>query len=418
MQSWPTYSMKPDRQDRLCFPLSHEDKALLCLAHPRLRTERNQRLANLLASPPDWPALLDQADRQGLTPLLHHHLKQAPALTVPETTRTTLAERSRSCLAWNLRLRHELLRLLDRFNKAGIPVMPLKGLYLADLLYEDSSLRPTSDLDLLVRVQDLETSQQILEEAGCTKLADEEQGAEYHVSYVTTDGRAGHVLIELHLDLGENHVAGLEIESVWRSAAPITWEDRTIWAMALPDLFLYTCLHAVKDGLASIRSLLDITLLLERYGQNLPWQELAQRVKRARIETPVSLSLLLSRELLGASIPSEFLSAIRPSRDLSRLLGQALFRWRGGVLHVPQELLVGPFMALLMLCWEDSLKGKLRHLRRNLLPSEKLQGRWISQAHNSAPFRRYQAWLWEICLRLTSQLTARSHSRQPGAPRH
>ena len=403
--------MKPDQQDRLCPPLSHEDEVLLCLAYPKLSTERSQRLAQLLTSPTDWAELLDQADRQGITPLLHHHLKQAPALTVPETARTTLAEQSRSCLAWNLRLRHELLRLLDRFNKAGIPVIPLKGLYLADLLYEDSSLRPTSDLDLLVRVQDLETSRQILEEAGCTKLTDEEQGAEYHVSYLTTDGRAGQVLIELHRDLGESHVAGLDIEAVWRSAAPSTWEDRTIWTMAPQDLFLYTCLHAVKDGLASIRSLLDITLLLERYGQDLPWQELAQQVNRARIETPISLSLLLSRELLEASVPSEFLAAIRPSRNLSRLLGQALFRWRGGVLHVPQELLVGPFMALLMLCWEDSLKGKLRHLRRNLLPSKSLQGRWISRSHNSAPFRGYPAWLWEICLRLTNQLTARSHSR-------
>ncbi|MCX5721261.1 MAG: nucleotidyltransferase family protein [Nitrospirae bacterium] len=410
--------MKSDQQDRLCFPLSHKDEVLLCLAHPKLSTKRSQRLANLLVSPTDWAELLDQADRHGITPLLHHHLKQAPALTIPETTRTTLAERSRSCLAWNLRLSHELLYLLDRFNEAGIPVMPLKGLYLADLLYKDSALRPTSDLDLLVKVQDFEASQQILEEAGCTKLADEEQGAEYHVSYVTTNERAGHVLIELHRALGESHVAGLDIEAVWRSATPIIWEGRTIWTMAIPDLFLYTCLHAVKDGLASIRSLLDITLLLERYGQNLPWQELTQRVKQARIETPVSLSLLLSRELLEASLPSEFLAAIRPSRNLSRLLGQALFRWRGGVLHVPQELLVGPFMALLMLCWEDSLKGKRRHLRRNLLPSEKLQGRWISQTHTSTPFRRYQAWLWEICLRLTSQLTARSHSRQPGAPRH
>lgn len=396
--------------------LSSEDQALLCAAHPALTTERRQQLAQLLTSPLDWSELLNQADRHGIAPLLHHHLGQVPSCTVPDIARTTLADKSRSCLAWNLLLRHELVRLLGLFNQAGIPVIPLKGLYLADLLYEDPDLRPTSDLDLLVRTQDVQASQQVLEQAGCTRLADSDQGADYHVSYVTTDGRAGRVLIELHGALGESHVAGLDIKAVWHSASPITWEDRTIWTMALPDLFLYTCLHAVKDGLASIRSLLDITLLLERYGQDLPWQELAQRVKRTRIETPVSLSLILSRELLGASVPSEFLSAIRPSRNLSRLLGQALFRWRGGVLHVPRELLVGPFMALLMLCWEDSLKGKLLHLRRNLLPSEKLQGRWASLPRSSSPFHRYPAWFWEICLRLTSQLTSRSHSRQPGSP--
>ncbi|TAJ24411.1 MAG: hypothetical protein EPO64_09540, partial [Nitrospirae bacterium] len=394
-----------------------EDHALLCAAHPVLTIERSRRLASLLASPLDWSELLYQADRHGITPLLHHHLIQSPAITVPETARTTLADRSRSCLAWNLRLRHELLRLLKLFNQAGIPVIPLKGLYLADLLYEDPALRPTSDLDLLVRTQDFQSSQQVLEQAGCTKLADADQGAEYHVSYVTNDGRPGSAAVELHWALGEGHVAGLDIEAVWRSASPSTWEDRTIWTMALPDLFLYTCLHAVKDGLASVRSLLDIALLLKRYGQDLPWQELAQRVNRAKVKTPIYLSILLSRELLGASIPSEFLTAIRPSRNLSRLLGQALFKWRGGALHVPHELLVGPVMALLMLCWEDSLRGKLRHLRRNLLPSENLRARWTSLPRSSSPFRRYPAWLWEVCRRLTNQLAARPHSRQPGSPR-
>lgn len=400
--------MPSDHNKKLCPPLSHEDELLLCLAHPKLSRERTQRLTQLLASPLDWSAVLDQAELHGSTPLLHQHLGQTPSITIPDRIRTTLADRARSCLVLNLRLRHELLRLLELFNQAGIPVIPLKGLYLADLLYGDAALRPTSDLDLLVRTQNLQASQQVLEAAGCTKLPDEEQGADYHVSFVTTDGTMGSVLIELHRDLGERHVAGLDIESVWRSASPITWEDRKIWTMALPDLFLYTCLHAVKDGLASVRSLLDIALLLELYGQDLPWPELAQRVKQARIETSISLSLLLSHELLGASAPSEFLAAIQPSRNLSRLLGQALFRWRGGVLHVPQALLVGPFMALLMLCWEDSLKGKLQQLRRNLLPSEKLRGRWLSSPSRC---RRYPSWLWEICRRLTSQLVSRSHSK-------
>lgn len=397
--------------------LDIEDHALLCAAHPVLTIERSRRLVSLLASPLDWSELLCQADRHGITPLLHHHLIQSPAITVPETAGTALANRSRSCLAWNLRLRHELLRLLGLFNQADIPVVPLKGPYLADFLYADPVLRPTSDLDLLVRTQDFQSSQQVLEQAGCKRLAAGDQGAEYHVSFVTNDGRPGSVLVELHWALGESYVAGLDIEAVWRSASPSTWEDRTIWTMALPDLFLYTCLHAVKDGLASVRSLLDIALLLERYGQDLHWQELVQRVKRAKVETPIYLSIHLSRELLGASVPSEFLSAIRPTRNLSWLLGQALFKWRGGALHVPHELLVGPFMVLLMMCWEDSLRGKLRHLRRNLLPSENLYARWTSLPRSPFTFCRYPIWLWEICRHLARQLAARPHSRQPDSHR-
>lgn len=402
--------MRRDMPESPAPSLSIEDQVLLCGAHPRLSWERRDRLAYLLALPLDWSRLLEQADRHGMAPLLYHHLQGMPAVGIPEVVLAALASRARESLVRNLRLHHELIRLLGEFNRASLPVMPLKGSLLADLLYGDLSLRPMADIDLLVKPEDMEKAEQVLLGAGCTRLPASDQGAEYHVSYVTDGGGGAHILVELHLELGESHIARLDVGEVWASASRVTWDGREIWTMAPPDLLLYLCLHAVKDGLACLLPLLDIALAIERFGEILPWENLVGKVKAAHIRMPVSLSLLQSRRLLGAPLPPEFLSRIQPSRSISWLLGRALLRWRGGVLHVAPDLLVGPIMALLLFFWEDSLRGKLRHLRRNLFPSPSLRARWISTPSSSSVFRWYLAWLWQALSQFTRQLGARSKS--------
>lgn len=295
--------------------------------------------------------------------------------------------------------------------------MPLKGPFLADLLYGDLALRPMSDIDLLVRLEDLAKGEQALLRAGYMRSLPPEHEADlYHHSYATDGGSGANVLVELHWDLAKSHTARLDVREIWASASRGTWEGQEIWTMALPDLFLYLCFHAVRKGLGPLWRVLDIALAVERFGKILPWEELVEKVRAAQIRMPVYLSLLQSRELLGASVPPGFLAAIRPARRIGWLLGQALFTWRGGVLHAHPALLEGPMMAFLMFLWEDSLRGKLRHLHRNLFPSASLRARWTSLPPSSSVFRWYPVWLWQVCSQLTRQLAARSKSR-PADPR-
>jgi hypothetical protein len=395
--------------------LTPEDRALLCAANPVLCPERQQQLAWLLATPLDWPGLIASADRHGVAALLHTHIRFLGSDRIPPTARETLAVRARACVAWNLRLGHELSRLLTALGQAGIPVIPLKGPVLAAQLYPDPLLRFSADLDLLVRHHDCAAGERTLRQAGYRRSPAHEQGADYHTIFVSEDAAAGGVAVELHHELGERHVSGPDVRVIWASASASMWEGHPIWSMALPDLLLYLCVHAAKDGLASIKALLDITLLVERYQDTLPWKDLVARVKTARVSSPVYLALSQSRMLLGAPVPDRFLDAIRP-RHLSWPLAHALFKWRGGVLHAPGDLLVGPFMALLMFLWEDSLRGQLRHVRRNLLPSASLRARWTSLAPSAPWVIWYPAWLWHATRHATRQLIPRSSVEPPGPP--
>jgi hypothetical protein len=376
------------------------DDVLLLGAYPRPSAERRWRLARAIGSGPDWTVVIQLAERHDVAALLHAQVDAVPTGAVPPPARDALAALARTCVAINLRLRHDLARVLGAFARAGIPVMPLKGPVLADEIYPAPLLRQTRDLDILVRVDDRARAARVLEDLGYARRPDDQQGADYHTIF-TNDATD----VELHHDVGERHVSRMNIDGIWTSAHPTCWQGNPVWSMSAPDLLVYLAFHAAKDGLASLRALVDIALLVDRDRDVLPWTSLAGRVRDAHLAPVVYLALSQARELLGARVPDEFLEGIRP-RQAGWWLAERLFHWRGGVLHVADELLVGPVMAALMLLWEPTARARLRHLRRNMLPSPGLRGRWTSAPARTSWVLWYPAWIAQAARQLLRQLAA------------
>jgi hypothetical protein len=385
--------------------LAPGDDILLLGAYPRPSDERRSRLARAIGSGADWTAVIQLAERHGVAALLHGQLDAFPVGTVPQPARDALAALARTCVGFNLRLRHDLGRLLGALARAGIPVMPLKGPVLADDLYPAPLLRQSGDLDILVRVDDHARAGRVLEDLGYALRPDDQQGADYHTIF-TNDA----IDVELHHDVGERHVSRMDVDGIWTSARPTCWQGHPVRAMSPPDLLVYLAFHAAKDGLASLRALVDIALLVDRDCDVLSWPALAERVRGAHLAPVVYLALSQARDLLGARVPDAFVEAIRP-RQAGWWLAERLFHWRGGVLHVADELLVGPVMAALMLLWEPTAAARLRHLRRNLLPSAGLRGRWTSAPGRTSWVLWYPAWIAQAARQLLRQLAARPVTR-------
>jgi hypothetical protein len=360
------------------------------------------------------------ADRHDVVPLLHRELQKLPPGMVPFEAQKSVARRAHACVAWNLHLRGVLLHLLALFNDADLPVLPLKGLGLSQLLYGDCTLRPTNDLDLLVREVDVERAVQLLLSAGCRRhFAPEQEVGLYHLLFTFKDGNDTEALIELHRDLTSEHLTRLDVTKVWAAASPSMWEGRVAWTMRTEDLFLYLCTHAMRDGLGSIKHLLDIAFMIERFGSTWNWETLNKTVAEAHIEAPVWLTLWHCQRFFPAALPPGFLDAIRPRRGVGFVLGQALFSWRGGVLSSPPALLRSPMGTILDFLWEDSLRGKLRHLRRMLLPYPGLRARKTGLVVTTSAVHGSPRWLWQGSVQLLGQirmLVRLRYEQQSSAP--
>jgi len=109
----------------------------------------------------DWRIIHPMAETEGVAPLLYWKLKHwlemgqgAAHAKLPHLVER-LAPAYYETLARNTVLLQELERILAAFEKAGIAVIVLKGAALAQTVYEDIGLRPMSDIDLLVRPEDV-----------------------------------------------------------------------------------------------------------------------------------------------------------------------------------------------------------------------------------------------------------------------
>jgi hypothetical protein len=107
-----------------------------------------------------WGDFRAAARAHGVAPLLGNRLAARPAWR-GTAAGAWLAEQLAASRRRAALLRADLAAVLAAFRGAGVAVMPIKGLELAEL-YAEAAERPMADLDLLVQAADLDSSVALL----------------------------------------------------------------------------------------------------------------------------------------------------------------------------------------------------------------------------------------------------------------
>ena len=154
------------------------------------------------ASSLDWDLLLASAEAEGLAPALGFAFRAKAPEAMPEAVRERLSRHFVQGTARQLIFNRELGRLLGRFQAEGIPVIPLKGPVLGETLYPHPALRPSSDLDLLIRSEMRLSVDRFLQSLGYLRVADAHSW-DFDIAYdraTLYEGAAG-VRVDLHWGL-------------------------------------------------------------------------------------------------------------------------------------------------------------------------------------------------------------------------
>jgi len=269
-------------------------------------TPAQERLTRLLAGfPPgdysagEWQELIAEASRHDLVPLLYFRLSRggaAPAF--PATLWEKMLARYRLNAAANLHRFHSLHPVLAGLKAAGVPVIVLKGAYLAAVVYDHAALRSMSDVDLLVHREDLPRADAVLAAAGFRRrefeLAPGREENEFHYLDPT-----GHALLELHWDLYKpDYPFRFDLAAMWRSSVTETVAGESVRVFAPEDQLLHLTSHAAVHRFEfGLRPLCDLAAVLA-HGP-LDWSLLVERARRAGGARAVGLPLFLARDLLG-----------------------------------------------------------------------------------------------------------------------
>ena len=287
-------------------PLTLENSLILAC----VRAEPDvQRIRELVERCPEWPVVVRKADRWRVVPSVYLQLRQgARSGHVPGPVAEGLKHLYYRDTIRSLAKRELLRAALLRFEQASVPVIVLKGAALATLVYQSHALRPTRRIELLVQIRDHARAEAVL------RSLREAPGP-------PVGGPHGYALLNVRGHIfGQNSVmpaaVRIPIEDFWARARPVQIASLPTLVFGHEDLLLHLAMHLTADAFVGrVRTLCDIGETCRRYGDAIDWSQLIARAWAYDLAKPLYYSLRLARELVGAGVPSQALTALRESFD-------------------------------------------------------------------------------------------------------
>ncbi len=260
----------------------------------------------------DWPLIYLAAEKHAVAPLLYYKLKPyKDYINMKPEIWELLRNGYFKNAAINMRFYNTLGTLINAFSNNQIPVIVLKGPHLAATVYNNIALRTMSDIDLLVKPQNIRAAVKILKKLGSIEKDTNIDNRSVNLVYEIL---ATKVTVELHWKLFASiYDCQVNMDDIWRRKTYRELEKNTALTLADEDLLIYLCGHAVKHIKdMNIRMLYDIHLLINSHKDSFNWEEIVLRARRWKLSRALFIMVRLSAELLQTGISREQLSKMRP----------------------------------------------------------------------------------------------------------
>lgn len=262
----------------------------------------------------NWEDLVQEGLRQGLLPFLHPwSLTREGKRRIPQDLRAQLALEAAKTTARNLVLEDELRAVLTRCRDCGLACVPLRGLALAEQLHGPGMLRPTGDIDLLLRRADLPAMTDMLAGLGYAGMEHRPGFAEsfsYTLEFVKD--RHGWIVVEPHWTLAyPPFTEVLDMEQVWSRChrGPVAGIDT--WRLSDEDLLVHLCCHILHQGdKTPLLWWYELDLLIRQTQASLNWDTITTTAERSGQSLLVSEVLEALRERFQSPIPHSTLTRL------------------------------------------------------------------------------------------------------------
>lgn len=209
--------------------------------------------------------------------------------------------------------------LITEISKEKIDIMPFKGMYLANLVYEDLSSRKMGDIDLLIHKDNLEKVEKIIRKLGF-KYKEEKCTKEwFDKNYYRTClyVKAG-VEVEIHWNLFPNHnPLNFDIQDVWKNSKKINFLGQQISDFDNEIHLIYLCTHVSYCHFFnhnSFKRLLDIHYFINKFDIN--WKKIINLSRKYGIEKFTGISLYFTKNLFNSHIEDDIIQKLIDNKTL------------------------------------------------------------------------------------------------------
>ena len=196
---------------------------------------------------------------------------------------------------------NELKKLLAEFEEKGIVNQPMKGSVMK-FMYPTPEMREMSDIDILIREEDMEKAAQVLRENGYEL----EQAIKHHDIY----RKKPFMVIEAHRALYDKTVDKAQYEYFKDiSKRELREGCKYTYDFSKEEFYVYMMAHMAKHFYkmgCGIRNIVDVYIYNERFGQMLNRQYVEQELEKCGILTFTRHMEKLAQIWLGEEESTEF----------------------------------------------------------------------------------------------------------------
>ena len=345
---------------------------IFCEAH---KNDYGRNLISYLKSI-NWNDFITKTDQEGLSGIVFYHLqKNNLEEKLPSDVHSYLLSRYNINIKQNLRILCQAKRLLRQFSQAGIPVVVLKGLALVEHNYPSLGMRGMSDIDILIRKDDLLKIDQCLALTGytprdstVTKAMNSPSGYLASLDYRKDSLSSVNLHIHWHLvntSIPATMFAGhVDMERIWEKSVPAEIADTEARILSPEHTIIYLCEHAMRVGHSFNRLILvcDIFQFLKK--RVIAWDLVMEESRRFNLSRFVYYSLSIVNYYTGLPILSEITTKMKPPTQTP---GEKLF------LHLQlRNHRIRGSSYLLYLAMNKGLLEKCKFLYRTFFPPSQI----------------------------------------------
>jgi hypothetical protein len=348
--------------------ISKETSLLLFLSRIKPALSVLKQAQTLIDSGLNWDSLIAESARHGTSNLIYKNLLRLE--NIPQNILDRFGNIYNHTLRHNVRLAAETDRLIDGLNAMGIEVIALKGPLTSEIIFGDLGAYPSSDIDILLRIGDIESARAYLEsdgyrlnDKGFDTYRDFYIREMYHVSLSN-----GQYTLEPHWNLFFRYFT-TPPDFWWEECIEVRSERRTYRCLSPEKNILYNSFRIFSKVFDQLRFLVMLAEIIGHYRDDIDWDKLFLYAKTYKFESVLRVVLKLSHESLGAEVPKSciFMKQLR-ARMLYRLIRKMALE--GNNDHALNKIL----LALL----RDDFFGFLQVMCRRVFPS---MGEVISRYH-------------------------------------
>jgi Uncharacterised nucleotidyltransferase len=269
----------------------------------------------------EWGYLFRVARFHGVAPLVYTNLQQMPA----EEIRLSVPVQAdfQQAVERNMRVKERMAGLLQQvlgeLNAQGLDVMMVKGNALSLFVYTQEWYTSQADVDLMIRQPLEEIPPSVLKPViQLIETINKDHPRQEHIEYD----------FYLHHDISMNGILRVDPARLWANARLVEHYGARFYINSPEDMLLVTCINSCRKRYFRLKSLLDITEILDHYPE-LDWADLAARARDYQCHSILFTALTVTRKCLGGSLPDDLhqLFFVSPTRaHLIQALVDRLYR--------------------------------------------------------------------------------------------